>query len=323
MIRKILRWIAIVLLAAVVLLIVAPLVLTAPQPRGTRDPQELGDADSRFVEVDGVRLHYKQYGSGQPVMILLHGFAASTFSFRQVVEPLAQLGTVIVYDRPGQGLTERPRVTFSAAENPYSLDDQPRLLIGLMDALGIHRAILMGNSAGGTVAALAAQQYPQRVQALVLIDAAIYRSGPSYSEFVRRLLFTPQAEFYGRLLLRSFATRGLELLNTAWHDPSRIPPDAVPGYTQALGANDWDRGLLELTRAPRTQNPAAGLASMDLPVLVLTGDDDRIVPTELSLQLAKDIPGAQLAVMQACGHTPQEECPDQFLQAVTAFVKGL
>ena len=311
------------LLALLALLLLLPLIFPFPQLNGVRDPRELADPDSQFIEVDGVELHYKQYGSGEPVMILLHGFAASTFSFRAVVEPLSQLGTVIVYDRPGQGLTERPLYGSWSGDNPYSLDTQPRHLIGLMDQLGVERAILLGNSAGGGVATLAALEYPRRVQALVLIDAAIYESGPNYPAWVRQLLFSPQASWYGPLLLRSFATRGLELLNTAWHDPSKIPADAISGSTRALQARDWDRGLLELTRAPREAQIAPRLQELSLPVLVITGDDDRIVPTQSSVRLSQEIPGARLAVLQACGHVPHEECPGQFLDAVTPFLEGL
>jgi pimeloyl-ACP methyl ester carboxylesterase len=323
MMRKILRVMAIFLLVLLGLLLLVPLIFPFPQLSGVRDPRELADPDSQFVEVDGVELHYKQYGSGEPVMVLLHGFAASTFSFREVVEPLSRLGTVIVYDRPGQGLTERPLYGSWSGDNPYSPDTQPRLLMGLLDHLGVERAILLGNSAGGGVATLAALEYPERVQALVLIDAAVYESGPSYPAWVRRLLFTPQAGWYGPLLLRSFATRGLELLNTAWHDPSKIPADTIPGSTRALQAKDWDRGLWELTRAPRDTQIAPRLGELRLPVLVITGDDDRIVPTQSSVRLSQEIPGARLAVMQACGHVPHEECPNQFLEAVVPFLQGL
>jgi pimeloyl-ACP methyl ester carboxylesterase len=64
------------------------------------------------------------------------------------------------------------------------------------------------------------------------------------------------------------------------------------------------------------------LAELDLPVLVVTGDDDRIVPTSDSIQLAGDIPGAELVVFQSCGHVPQEECPEAFLEKVISFLKA-
>ena len=68
----------------------------------------MADPDSRFIELNGLNVHYKQAGSGEPLIVLLHGFSASTFSWREVMQPLAAFGTVVAYDRPGFGLTERP-----------------------------------------------------------------------------------------------------------------------------------------------------------------------------------------------------------------------
>jgi hypothetical protein len=85
--------------------LVGPFLVPVPPLRGTVPPEQLADPDSRFAVVggigaDGVRLHYKLAGSGAPAMILLHGFAASTFSWREVMAPLAEQGTVVACDRP-------------------------------------------------------------------------------------------------------------------------------------------------------------------------------------------------------------------------------
>jgi pimeloyl-ACP methyl ester carboxylesterase len=85
---------------------------------------------------------------------------------------------------------------------------------------------------------------------------------------------------------------------------------------------DWDRALWEFTLASRDLKLSRRLEELRLPVLVITGDDDRIVPTAESLRLAEEIPGAQLAVIPDCGHVPQEECPQRFLQAVQGFLAG-
>lgn len=116
------------------------------------DEESLAWPDSQFVEVNGLRVHYQRFGEGAPAMILLHGFGASTFSWREVIKPLGAHGTAIAFDRPGFGLTERPLPQTWKGENPYTLDFQADLVIGLMDALDIPRAFLIGNSAGGTVA---------------------------------------------------------------------------------------------------------------------------------------------------------------------------
>ncbi len=318
-----LRLIAYIIVFLLLLLLIGPFLIPIPALTGTVAPQELAGPDSRFIEVNGLTVHYEQYGQGKPAIILLHGFGASTFSWREVIGPLSRLGTVISYDRPAFGLTERPlpgEWQSSGAQNPYDLQAQDELLFGLMDALGIDRAILVGNSAGGTVAINAALAHPERVQALVLVDAAVYETGGTPA-WLRPFLQTPQMDRLGVLLARRFSNTGIQILNRAWHDPSRITQVIMEGYRKPLRVDHWDVGLWQITKTARSHSLASRLGELKLPVLVVTGDDDQIVPTSNSLRLARDIPGAQLVVFERCGHLPQEECPEAFLRAVEPFIQ--
>ncbi len=299
--------------------LIGPLLVPVPPLRDTVPPEQLADGDSCFAVVNGINLHYKIAGSGEPAMILLHGFAASTFSWREVMGPLAGLGTVMAYDRLSSGLTERPLPGDWTGDSPYSPQAQVAQLIGLMDVLSIRRAILIGNSAGGTVAMQAALRYPDRVAALVLVDAAIYTAGGAPA-WARPLLRTPQFEHIGPLIARSIKSQGERLLELAWHEPARVTQEIRAGYRVALQAENWDRGLWELTVAGQDLKLGARVKEVRQPALVITGDDDRIVPTAQSLRLADELPDAELAVIPACGHVPQEECPEPFLAAVKEFI---
>ncbi len=313
-----------IFVGGIILLLTLPFLVPVRPLEDVVPPEELADRDSRFVEVNGIRIHYKQMGQGAPVMLLLHGFGASTFSWREVMPSLAEGGTVIAFDRPAFGLTERPmRGTADwPGYNPYSYEAQSRLVVGLMDELGVESAILVGNSAGGTVAVLTALAHPQRVDALVLVDAAVYVGGGAPS-LIRPLLNTPQMVHLGPLIARRIQDWGIDFGRSAWHDPSRIPAEFWEGYQKPLKAQNWDRALWELTRASSRPDLADRLQELTLPVLVITGDDDHIVPTDQSLRLSGDLPNATLAVIQACGHIPQEECPGPWLEAVKAFVGSL
>lgn len=320
--KRILRIVGIVLLVLLALMAIVPLILPIPPLEGTLPVERLVYPDSRFTEVNGLTIHYQQAGEGKPAIILLHGFGSSTFSWREVIQPLGQFGSVVAYDRPAFGLTERPLQGSWEGENPYSPDAQIDLLFGLMDQMGWEQAVLIGNSAGGTVAVRAALEQPERVLALVLVDAAIYNSGGAPA-WTRPLLRTPQAQRLGPLLVRSIETRGMDLLDLAWHDTSRITPEVFEGYRKPLQVENWDVALWQMTLASGTFTEADRLGELSMPVLVVTGDDDRIVPTADSLRLAEDIPGAQLAVFENCGHVPQEECPEAFLEAVVPFIQEL
>jgi len=319
------RWVRVVLIVIIVLLLillVAPCLIPVPPLEGTVPPEQLADPDSRFVDVNDLQVHYKTAGQGEPALVLLHGFGASTFSWREVMGPLSEIGTVIAFDRPAFGLTERPLPGQWMGESPYGAEAQVELTVGLLDELGVERAILMGNSAGGTIALLTALAYPQRVQALVLVDPAVYAHGGSLG-LIGFLINTPQMQRIGPLVARRIRAWGEDFARSAWHDPSRITAEVWEGYTKPLQAENWDRALWEVAQASRSHHLAERLTELRLPCLVITGDDDRIVPTEQSIRLADELPNAELVVIPDCGHIPHEECPEPFLQAVTDFLGRL
>jgi pimeloyl-ACP methyl ester carboxylesterase len=316
------RALATALLIILAVLLVGPFLVPIAPLQDTVPPESLADADSRFVEVKGVQVHYKMAGQGKPVFVLLHGFGASLFSWREVMAPLAQRGTVIAYDRPAFGLTSRPLPGDWHGASPYGPEAQADLLVALLDKLGVQQAILVGNSAGGAIAVYTALHDPERVQALVLVDAAIYGGGGTPA-WVRPALRLPQARRLGPLFVRSIRTWGQDFLRSAWHDPSKITPEIQAGYTKPLRAQNWDRALWELTIASHELYLGAQLAHLHVPALVVTGDDDRIVPTAQSLRLARELPGATLVVISQAGHVPHEERPDLFMQAVGGFATRL
>ncbi len=262
------KWLKILLGIVGVLTLAAtigPFLVPVPPLTDTVPPADLADPDSRFVAVNGLTVHYKEVGQGEPTLILLHGFGASLFSWHQVMDPLAQMGhRVIAFDRPAFGLTERP-VEWDPADwaggSPYSPAAQVDLVMGLMDELGIEQAILVGNSAGGTVSMLAAQAHPDRVQGLILLDPAVYAGGGSPS-FVRPLLNTPQMNHIGPLIARRIQGWGLDFARSAWHDPSQITPETWDGYTKPLQADNWDRALWNLTAASRVSGLAETLDTL-------------------------------------------------------------
>ncbi len=316
--KRFLRWLLIILGILFLLVLVVPLLIPVPPLQGTVSVDELADPDSKFIEVKGLKIHYKITGQGQTAMILLHGFASSVYSWREVMEPLSQLGTVVAFDRPAFGLTERPMQW--SDPNPYGPDFQTELTVALMDKLGIQKAILIGNSAGGAVATLTTLRYPERVQALVLVDAAIYSGGPATS-LMRFLYQTPQMNHIGPLIARQIQRWGRQFGESAWHDPTKLTEEIWAGYSKPTRVNNWDRALWYFTAASRDLRLGQQISLLKLPVLVITGDDDRIVPTTQSLRLANEIPGAELAVIANSGHVPHEEQPTDFLRVIIPFIE--
>jgi pimeloyl-ACP methyl ester carboxylesterase len=318
--KKVWKITLIIVSTLLVLVLVGPFLVPVGSVENTRPPQDLAGPDSIFLEINNLNVHLKRSGVGEPALILLHGFGASTFSWREVIDPLSANGMVIAYDRPAFGLTERP-ISWDGA-NPYTQEGNIDLLIGLMDAMGIQQAILVGNSAGGTLATAFTLAHPERVQALIKVNAAIYQTRPD-SPLLGLLLKTPQMDRIGPLITRRLAgEQGDAFIRTAWSDPTPVEtnPEIIAGYRKPLMADNWDRALWEHTKAARPPGLAQRLGEIQVPTLVIAGADDQIVPLNNSLRLAEDIPGARLMVIENCGHLPQEECPGEFLAAINDFI---
>jgi pimeloyl-ACP methyl ester carboxylesterase len=319
--KKALRILGYILLGLVAIALVGPFLVPISAPEGVVPVRQLADPDSLFTEVDGIEFHYKTQGSAEPALVLLHGFGASLYSWREVMPILAEQYTVIAYDRLAFGLTERP--TEWQGENPYSRSASVAQLATLLADWEIgDNLILVGNSAGGTVALEYTLAHPERVKALVLVSPAMGGGGGPYSKYTW-LLKTPQMQRIGPLLVRQIQQSGLQIIDQAWHDPTKQPADTVPLYTKPLRAEHWDFALWQYSTASQASNLPDRLGELNLPVLVITGDDDRIVPTQNSIDNAAKIPGAALVVLPDCGHVPQEECPQAFLVAMETFINQL
>jgi pimeloyl-ACP methyl ester carboxylesterase len=303
--------------------------LFIPYPTGKYTEKQLADSDSRFIMVDGLSVHYKMYGTGKTVYILLHGTLATTFTWRDIAKTLSEKGTVIAYDRPSFGLTSRPMADEFDKSSPYGYEAQVNLLIHFMDALNVKHAVLIGNSMGGAIACMAAEQYPKRFDALVLVDPV--QSRHALPVVVNFLAKTPQLRHMGVFYIHNNIKKfGNFLYPLSWHDKSKIKQEYCDEYFKIFKIKNFEQGLWEFLVAARPLEKLLNPENIKIPTLVIAGDDDRVAGIEHEstgtqdlIQLSQKIRNSRLVVIPDCGHIPQEECPAAFLQAVREFVSDL
>ena len=312
--------IKILLLALILLLILAliiPLVIKIPELEDVSSVHELADPDSLFAEVDNFDIHYKTAGSSETTLVMLHGFGSSLYSWREVTPALAESYTVYAYDRPAFGLTERP--TTWTGENPYTRVASLHQLDHLLTYWDTGPVVLVGNSAGGSVAMEYTLTHPEKVTALILVSPS-QGSGKSFASRFGWIVNSPQMQRMGPLLVRRIAETGLETLEKAWYDSSRQPPDMIQLYTKPLQAENWDVALWHYSTTGEVSQLPDQLGLFDLPILLITGEEDQIIPATNTIELAGKLKGGELVVIPECGHVPQEECPAEFLAAVEDFL---
>lgn len=277
-------------------------------------------AGNHFIEVNGFNVHYRLAGSGEPLVVLLHGSFLSLRSWRLVFDELAETTTVLMFDRPAFGLTSRP-LPSTATGVSYTPEAQSDLVIALIKKLGFSKAVLIGNSTGGTLALLTALRHPQHVEGLVLADAMIY-SGYATSEvpaFIKPVMkaMTPLFSRVMKFLITRLYDR---LIYGFWHNKERLQSEVMTAFRSDLMTGDWSRAFWELFLETHHLGLENRLKTMPLQSLVITGEHDIMVKKEESVRLAAQLPCAELVVVPDCGHLPQEEKPEAFLSAVKKFL---
>jgi pimeloyl-ACP methyl ester carboxylesterase len=278
---------------------------------------------SRYVDLPGgVRMHYRDQGQG-PTLLLIHGFSASLHTWEPWVERLATGENrindyrIISIDLPGHGLTRAP------AGYQASIEAYRDIVAAFVRSRNLERFALAGSSMGGNIAWEYALAHPEQVEALILVDASGWQE--TRAEFARdppvfKLLRNPML---GPLLRDLDSTRlirgGLE---ASFGDPALVDEAMVTRYAELARAPGHREILLQMTLAFRERNFATAerLAPLQMPVLVLAGDQDRLVPVDHARQFNEAIAGSQLVLFEGIGHIPQEEAADDSALAVHEFL---
>ncbi len=263
-----------------------------------------------------MKLYFEEKGVGRPVL-LLHGFGASLFTWRHVMEPLSADHRMIAVDLKGFGRSPKPR------DNRYSILDQAELVRDLIRDMALEDITLVGHSYGGAVAmALAVEltrRSPGMLNRLVLIGAAVYPQ--KLPPFIKVLKTPGLARFGMGFISREKQVR--MVLETCFHDPSRITEDMIKAYSQPLYEKGGGQAMISVAKQliPANHNALIGQYSgIEVPALLIWGQFDRVVPIETAHRLEKDLPDARLELIADCGHIPQEEKPKETLEHLRAFL---
>ena len=317
--KKLLKRLGLILLAV---LLIGPFFIPV-NTSGTLTKEEAAKTvwgkQSNWVELAGHEVHYLTAGdpNSDRLIVLLHGFGASAFSYKQVLEPLSELGYVIAYDRAAFGFTERPT---KWELNPYGTPGQLQVLDELVEKFGKNKKVyLVGHSAGGSIAASYTIDNQEKLAGVVMFAPAVLTSGgaPSWLNWIFSI---PQINHVGPKLVSTIATSGLNILYSSYYDESKVTQETLTGYTAPLKIVGWEKAFWEFNKAPRDTSVSDRLTEISIPTLVITGDTDRIVSPQDSEKVSQLISGSQLVVIPQTGHLPNEEKPAEFAKAITEFI---
>jgi len=284
--------------------------------------QKIWAGKSNWVELADHEVHYVTAGdpNSDRLIILLHGFGASAFSYKEALVPLGELGYVIAYDRAAFGFTERPTKWDT---NPYGTPGQLQVLDELIEKFGQGKKVyLIGHSAGGSIAASYTISNQEKLSGVVLFAPAVLNSGgvPAWLNWIFSI---PQINHVGPRLVSTIATSGLNILYSSYYDENKISEETLTGYTAPLKIIGWERAFWEFNKAPRDLTVRNRITEIEIPTLVITGDTDNIVSTADSIEVSNLINNSELVIIPKTGHLPNEEAPIEFAFVIAKFIERL
>ncbi|PHU24693.1 hypothetical protein BC332_09800 [Capsicum chinense] len=277
-------------------------------------------------------------GNDQFGIVLVHGFGGGVFSWRNVMGVLAQqVGCVVTaFDRPGWGLTSRPFRTDWEEDhlpNPYTIDAQVDLLLSFCSEMGFTSVVLVGHDDGGLLALMAAQRVQSstnftnvKIKGVVLLGVSLSRE--LVPAFARVLLRTSLGKKHlVRPLLRTEITQVVN--RRAWYDTTKLTTEVLSLYKAPLCVEGWDEALHEIGKQSyetvlSPEKATALLKAVEcLPVLVIGGAEDAVVPLKSVQAMASKLVNSRLVAISGCGHLPHEECPKALLAAMSPFINRI
>jgi pimeloyl-ACP methyl ester carboxylesterase len=306
------RWFIALTPVALVLLAIAA--VWAPDQPVEALAERWAPPPSRFIALDGMRVHYRDEGprdDSLPV-VLLHGTSSSLQTWDGWERALRADHRVIRMDLPGFGLTG------PSPDNDYTIEAYVRFTLHLVDALGVRRFSVAGNSLGGEIAWHVAAAAPDRVSRLVLVDAAGFPMTSTSVPIGFRLARMPSMSWVmARILPRAIVRSSVR---NVYGDPDRVTDSLVDRYYE-LTLRAGNRASLPMRFAQ--SRPGADtllLRDLRLPTLVLWGDLDRLIPPENAARFGRDIQASRVIMYRGLGHVPQEEDPMRSAADVRAFL---
>jgi pimeloyl-ACP methyl ester carboxylesterase len=281
------------------------------------------------TKVRGSKIHWLEAGSGDDPFLLIHGFGSSVAKWLDVLPLLGAERRAIALDLPGFGASDAPF-------GPYSPAWLAGAVLAFCDEIGVSRGIWTGNSLGGLIAIHAAASKPDRVAALIGVDAALPTETVGRpSARVLAGFIAPALPVVGEQIYRRYFSRPPELIVQEGLERNCAHPERITEKTRAaliadaasrLDRPEHARAVVRANRqmlwalSARREQIWRIVESIHVPTLFIWGERDRLISVDAGEQAVRRLPGSELVVID-CGHNPQMECPEEFSSAAIAFAR--
>jgi pimeloyl-ACP methyl ester carboxylesterase len=242
------------------------------------------------------------------VVLLVHGYGASSASYKPIIPRLKERYRVIAVDLPGFGLSDR-------RAGDYSPDALADVLAQVLDAKGVKRAHVVGHSWGSSVVLAFARRHRDRLDRLVVASSFVY------DEQLLPMMRWARVPGVGEAIYAAFYRQNVgERLYLNFNDPQLVTEAVVDEVERSMSEPGSVACALAAARGMRFEEHEPDYARVDAPTLILWGREDKVARLRFGERLARELPRARLVVLPRCGHIPMWECTGETAQALLEFL---
>ncbi len=269
----------------------------------------------QFIDIGNIKSFYiDTLNVSDPVILLVHGFGGSVYSWRENIKSLYEAGfRVLAIDLKGFGLSSK------AYNEDYSHKSQAEYLYKFLQQIGVKKVNIVGHSMGANIATIFAMEYPNNVQSLVIVDGAIVQEDATTLPFLFDI--KPIRNIF-KLTVQNVLNKEnfSEFLKSAYVNQSVISNSVIDNYYIPLQTNNWEDALMGISRDGYKNKIPKSFESLKIPVLIVWGKNDPWINIEKGINLNQEIINSKFIVIDGSGHLPMEEKPKEFNQTLLDFL---
>ena len=253
-----------------------------------------------FIKVDNINLYCEYLLNDKPPILLIHGFASSTYTFRRIIPLLQKKFSIIAVDLPGFGKSEK------STSFVYSFENYAKLMIECIHKFGFANTHIVAHSMGGQIALNMARIAPDKINKLILLSSSGYLKRSK-----KLLIISSYLPFFEKVIHYYIGRKDVKYhLGNVFFNQSLINDELVREFGRPLAEKGFYKALIRLIRHREGDLLPKQLQDIQVPTLLIWGEEDRVVPVEVGKQLVQDLPDAKLITYEKTGHLITEERPE-------------
>ncbi|HHY72121.1 MAG TPA: alpha/beta hydrolase [Bacillus bacterium] len=263
-----------------------------------------------YIELENIRVYCEYSLNNKPPLMLIHGVAATIYTFNALMPLLKDHFSIVAVDLPGFGRSEK------SSSFVYSFENYAKVVQSFIEYFQLKDVTIVGHSMGGQIALYTAKLFPEKINKLVLLASSGYLKPAN-----KALIYCTYLPFFKYFIKREVLKKEVkDVLKNVFYNPSLITNRHIEEFGNPLKEEGFYTSLMRLLRHREGDLSSGELQNIYIPTLLLWGEEDKVVPVEVGHRLAKDLPNAKLLTYEKTGHLISEEKPKEVFKEVLSFI---